>query len=103
MMQSNGITTVATAGIAVAISSSSKPCSRINFQPIKSLAPATANTGSIYTCKAGGSRATATTVLYVLAPGQPAAATAQVFGNDDLSNYAIDADNNGDGCLVSYI
>jgi len=102
-MKSLGIITVATAGTAVAVSASSKPCSRINFQPIKSLASATANTGSIYICTKGGSRATATSVLYVLAPGQPAAATSQFNAGDDLSNYAIDADTNGDGCLVSYI
>lgn len=102
-MTSNGITTVATAGTAVAVSSTTKPCSHINFQPIKSLAPAVANTGSIYICKKGGSRATASSVLYVLAPGQPAATTSQFNAGDDLSNYAIDADTNGDGCLVSYI
>lgn len=100
-MVSLGIITVAAPGTAVAVSATSKPCRGINFQPIKSLAPATPNVGSIYICTAGGSRATATSVLYVLAPGQPAASVPSISHSDDASSYVIDADNGGDGCLVS--
>lgn len=102
-MQAVGLITVATPGTAVAISASSKSCSKINFQPMKSLAPAVQNTGAIYICVKGGSRATASSIRYILASGQVAVTMQQVSASEDLSNYVVDADNAGDGCFVTYI
>lgn len=102
-MQTQGLITVAAPGTSVAVSASSKSCSKINFQPLKSLAPVVQNTGSIYVCAKGGSRATPSSIRYILAPGQVAVTMQQVSASEDLNNYAIDADNAGDGCFVTFI
>lgn len=101
-----GIKTVASAGTPVQIQAASTPCNQVNFQPVKSVGPYTDNAGAIYIGLQGMSKSTGAGVLYVLKPGVPAssveAKSSRNVNMDDVSNYWVDADSNGDGVLVSY-
>lgn len=85
-------------------------CQQIIFQAIKSVGPAVDNTGAIYIVRAPvgtgtGNKADSGAIIKILQPGETfflssAPLKAEEFGP---YRYSIDADTNGDGCLVTLI
>lgn len=106
-MKSIGLVTVSLAGTPVQLKSTSQICDSVNIEPVKSLGPYVDNVGKIYIgTSAAMNKTTGAGVLYVLAPGQPAATVRQpgrIPFLDDVSNYWMDADTSGDGALISYV
>lgn len=81
---------------------------QIIFQAVKSVAPVVANAGAIYIVRKGaaggsGNRTDIGAIVAILQPGQTFILGAPALSNNVLSpyRYFIDADNAGDGCLVT--
>lgn len=106
-MHSLGLKTVVAAGTPVQLAAAAgTKVNSINIQPVKSGGPYVANVGPIYVGLAGMNKATLAGVIYILSPTQVGATVEPRSYNlpyqDDLSNYWLDADNPGDGALISY-
>lgn len=108
-MQSLGVIVVTSAGTPVVLSSASRKCTEIIFQPMQSLAAAgtrpTPNAGFVYILNSSAAKGAASTnVLLALDINQPAV-TLRAAAKDgyDLSRIWVDADNSSDGVLVSYV
>lgn len=83
---------------------------QIIFQAVKSIAPVVANTGAVYIVRKGvgggsGNKADSGSIVKILAVGETFVLAASALSLNVLSpyRYFIDADNNGDGCLVTGI
>lgn len=100
-MVSLGLIAVTSAGTPQALWPSSLPCDAVNILPMKG--PTTANVGNIYIGTKGMNKTSLVNVLYILASGQPATTVrSRATFKDDVNNYYIDADNSGDGAVISF-
>lgn len=83
---------------------------QIIFQAVKSTGPVVANTGAIYVVrqKVGsgtGNKADTGSIVAIIQPGGTfiLGSSAQVVNVFSPYRYSIDADTNGDGCLVTLL
>lgn len=84
-------------------------CQQIIFEAIKSVGPAVDNTGAIYIVRAGvaglGNKTDSGSIIKILQPGETFFLSSAPLHAEQFSpyRYSIDADTNGDGCLVTLI
>ena len=104
-MQSLGIVTVAASGTPQRLTTNDIKCERISIQPLKAggaqgTAP-TPNTGYVYLLNNSTAKET-TLANCVLALAIGADAFTLPVRGINLSSLYLDADNSGDGALISY-
>ena len=104
MFVSLGKTTVVSAGTPVRVINSTTNCNVVFFQALST------NTGKVYVGISGMVKATFVNVLRVLVPPPATPLTLDSWspqgitpGPIDLSTIFIDADNNTEGMLISYL
>lgn len=82
---------------------------QIWFQAVKSVAPVVANVGAIYIMRKGvggtGAKDDSGSIVAILQPGQSLFLSSAPMNRNVFSpyRYTIDADNSGDGCIVTLI